>query len=203
MSPSLRSACACLCVIALTGCEGTIPSGVADMNANAAVAAPVIANGTYHFTVAPDFNGGIFGIEIDNHVSFTVRQSSDGSVAGRFRYVQSALGEDFIFSGSVTCASVHDTPVLVRHEDIPAMTANRIKWGGVVEESNDPTLPAGVFIWFQGIDNSGVPGSSHPDLSTLSGFGDEAANEAFCASAAVPNSNFGPHVVGSGQIVVH
>jgi hypothetical protein len=42
----------------------------------------------------------------------------------------------------------------------------------------------------------------YPDTSTLSGFGDEAANEAFCASETVPNSKFGPHRVGTGNILV-
>jgi hypothetical protein len=44
---------------------------------------------------------------------------------------------------------------------------------------------------------------TYPDLTTLSGFGDEAANEAFCASDKVPNSNFGPFAVQQGDIRVH
>lgn len=64
----------------------------------------------------------------------------------------------------------------------------------------DPDFPAGVFIRFQSIDN-GEGANAPPDLSTISGFGDEAGNEAFCASDAVPNPNFGPHRV-EGKIEV-
>jgi hypothetical protein len=162
----------------------------------------VDAQGTYHFVVPPDFNGGIFGIAIDNDVSFVARRGADGSVTGRFRYVQSPEGEKFIFSGRVTCLEVYDTPVLTYFEDIPPMTHNRAKWGGLIEKSNDPTLPAGTYIWFQSIDNNSAPASAYPDASTLSGFGDEAANEAFCGAATVPNSNYGPHAVASGNILV-
>lgn len=161
-----------------------------------------VASGSYHFTIPADFNGGIFGIEIDNHVSFTVRRSASGMVTGRFRYVQSAEGEDFIFSGTVTCFQLYDTPVLARFPEIPAMPVNRAKWGGIIESSNDATIPVGRFLWFQSIDNGRDPGSAYPDVSTLAGFGTEAANEAFCNSPNVPNPNFGPHAVRAGQIVV-
>jgi hypothetical protein len=167
-------------------------------HANAAVE----AQGTYHFTIPADFNGGIFGIAIDNHVSFVARRAADGGVTGRFRYVQAAGGERAIFSGTVTCLSVQDTPVLARFPETPAAAHNRAKWGGLVEESTDPGFPAGTYIWFQSIDNDSGPGAGYPDVSTLSGFGNEAANEAFCASPNVPNPNFGPHAVGAGQIIV-
>jgi hypothetical protein len=84
--------------------------------------------------------------------------------------------------------------VLQDWEEIPAMTANRAKWGGLIEFSNDPTLPAGGFIWFNSIDN-GEGAGAPPDLSSISGFGDEAANEAFCASILPPNPTFGPHPI--------
>jgi hypothetical protein len=171
-------------------------------SASVASAAVVEAQGTYHFVIPADFNGGIFGVEVENQVSFVARRGPDGEVTGRYRYVQSAEGEDFIFSGPVTCFQIYDTPVLVRFEGIPAMTHNRAKWGGLIEDSNDPTLPAGGFIWFQSIDNGVGAGQGFPDVSTLSGFGNEAANEAFCSIPNVPNSNFGPHAVASGDIIV-
>jgi hypothetical protein len=164
--------------------------------------AAVEAQGTYHFVIPADFNGGIFGVEVGNHVSFVAQRLSGGDVTGRFRYVQTAGGEDFIFSGTVTCLNVYDTPVLQRFESIPPASHNRAKWGGIIEESNDPTLPAGGYIWFQSIDNNSGPEADHPDLSTLSGFGNAAANEAFCNSAAVPNPNFGPHAVAAGNVIV-
>src|SRR5687768_2531877 len=214
VTPLSRSAAASLAVALVSACsdaaapaspragavsaaEAGGPPG-ATFSAAASAASPVDAVGTYHFLIPADFNGGIFGIDIDNDVSFVAKRDAGGAVSGRFRYVQSALGEDFIFSGTVTCLAVYDTPVLQGFPEIPAGTGNRSKWGGLIETSNDPTLPAGGYIWFSSIDN----GPDHPDLSTLSGFGNEAANEAFCASPNVPNPNFGPHAVGSGQIQV-
>lgn len=183
------------------GGEGTTARAAVSQSA-AATSAAVDAVGTYHFLIPADFNGGIFGVAIDNHVSFVASKDAAGVVSGRFRYVQSAEGEDFIFSGSVTCLVLYDTPVLQRFESIPAMTANRAKWGGVIEKSNDPTLPAGGYIWFQSIDNNSGPQLDYTDVSTLSGFGNQAANEAFCNSPNVPNPNFGPHALGSGNISV-
>jgi hypothetical protein len=159
---------------------------------------PVVesASGGYHFTADPRF----FGFPVDNRLTFIARRHADGSVSGQYNYEQGAFGERFIFRGSVTCFVIYDTPVLQDWPDIPAMTGNRAKWGGLIEFSNDPTLPAGGFIWFQSIDN-GEGAGAPPDLSTISGFGDEAANEAFCNAATVPNPNFGPHAV-SGNIKV-
>jgi surface antigen len=164
-------------------------------------AAPLQASGGYHFTVPEDFNGGIFGGAVGNQLSFDARRDASGAVSGRYNYAQTFGGETFVFKGSVTCFQVYDTPVLQNWPDIPAAVANRAKWGGVIESSNDPTLPPGGFIWFQSIDN-GEGAGAPPDLSTLSGFGDEAANEAFCAVANVPNPNFGPHAVEGGNVQV-
>lgn len=160
------------------------------------------AAGVYQFHIPADFNDGIFGVAIDNSVAFVAIRKPDGRVTGWFRYVQTAEGQDFIFSGRVTCLVVYDTPVLERFEFIPPLTQNRAKWGGVIEKSNDPTQPAGRFLWFQSIDNKSGRSQQHPHLSTLAGFGDEAANEAFCNSPNVPNPRFGPHAVNHGFIVV-
>ncbi len=200
----LRAAAAVLCLGALA-CDAppTAPAEAPAFDAAHGPGSALLANGAYQFTIPADFNGGIFGIEIGNHVSFTASRTADGAVNGRFRYVQSAGGESFVFSGRVTCFVLYDTPVLARYPDIPASVANRAKWGGVIERSNDPSIPAGRYLWFQSIDNNSGPGTGAPDLSTLSGFGDAAANEAFCSSPSVPNPNFGPHPVGAGQVVVH
>jgi hypothetical protein len=75
---------------------------------------------------------------------------------------------------------------------------NRAKIGGVITNSNDPTLPPGTFAWFQVFDN-GEGSNAPPDRSSLIGFGDEAANEAFCNSANLPR--FGPwDVQGNVQV---
>jgi hypothetical protein len=209
-------AVALLPLVVMTACsEGTAPANpsppvspagpAADPSANRGTSArqrELSAAGVYSFTVPADFNGGIFGVEIGNRVAFVATRDRAGHVHGRFHYVQSAEGEDFIFSGRVTCLGVYDTPVLERFPGIPAQTLNRAKWGGVIEQSNDVTQPPGRFLWFQSIDNGHTRHPRAPDLSTLGGFGDEAANEAFCASPNVPNSTFGPHAIAHGNIGV-
>jgi hypothetical protein len=164
----------------------------------------LLATGGYHFTVPADFNGGIFGTTtpIVNRVTFNARRDAEGSVSGWYNYEQAYNGQTFNFSGPVTCLRIYDTPVLVRTPEVPPLARNRAKWGGRVETSNDPTIPVGTFIWFQSIDN-GEGANGWTDVSTLSGFGDEAANEAFCNSDRVPNPNFGPHRIGGGNIQVH
>jgi hypothetical protein len=117
-----------------------------------------------------------FGVEVWNRtLSFDARKYADGSVEGRFEYHQVVEGEAFVFNVDVTCMNVYD--------------GSRAKIGGVIVVSNDPTLPPGVFAWFQVFDNG--EGTNAPaDESSLVGFGDELANEAFCNSPALPR--FGP-----------
>lgn len=135
---------------------------------------PVVARATggYHWTID---ESDIFGIEVGNRLAVNARKHADGTVQGMFEYKQEVSGEVFRFHVSVTCLEIYD--------------GNRSKVGGVVEISNDPTLPAGVFAWFQAIDN-GQGANAGPDRSTLVGFGDEAANQAFCDSPNPPR--FGP-----------
>jgi hypothetical protein len=139
-------------------------------------------NGSAHWTI-PLPNP--FGVEVGNRtLSFNARGSADGTVDGRFEYHQVVEGEAFIFNVDVTCLKVYD--------------GNRAKVGGVIVVSNDPTLPPGVFAWFSVFDNGEGAGAS-PDQSTLVGFGDEAANEAFCNSPDLPR--FGPwDVQGNVQV---
>ena len=145
-------------------------------------AVPASANGAAHWTI-PLPNP--FGVEVQNRtLAFNARKYADGSVTGRFEYHQVVEGEAFKFNVDVTCLNVYD--------------GNRAKIGGVIEVSNDPTLPAGTFAWFQVIDN-GEGTNTLPDRSSLIGFGNEAANEAFCNSAALPR--FGPwDVQGDVQV---
>jgi len=79
------------------------------------------------------------------------------------------------FSVDVTCLNVYG--------------GNRAKIGGIVTESTDPTIAVGTYGWFQTLDN-GEGANAPPDWSSLVGFGDEAANEAFCNSPNLPR--FGP-----------
>ena len=144
---------------------------------------PVIsATGGVHWTI-PLPNP--FGVEVRNQpLSFNARKYEDGSVSGEFEYHQIVEGQSFTFNVDVTCLNVYD--------------GNRAKLGGVIRNSNDPTLPAGTFAWFQVFDN-GEGASAPPDRSSLIGFGDQAANEAFCNSPNLPR--FGPwDVKGNVQV---
>jgi hypothetical protein len=181
------------------------PTGLGDDGGLAASGSPVVssANGGYHFLVPADFNGGIFGGEVDNNFAFTAKRHADGSVTGEYQYKQydGSLDKTYRIGGPVTCFLIYDTPVLERTPEIPTMTGNRAKWGGPIERSNDPDFPIGMFVWAQSIDN-GEGAGDHPDASTLVGLGTEADNEAFCASANVPNPMFGPHRIDGGNIQV-
>ena len=145
--------------------------------------APVIsASGGMHWII-PLPNA--FGVEVVNQpLAFNARKYADGSVSGQFEYHQIVEGESFNFHVEVTCMNVYD--------------GNRAKIGGVIENSNDPTLPPGTFAWFQVFDN-GEGANGPPDQSSLIGFGNEAANEAFCNSPNLPR--FGPwDVMGNVQV---
>jgi hypothetical protein len=140
------------------------------------------ASGGVHWTI-PLPNQ--FGVEIGNQpLSFNAKKYADGTVSGEFEYHQLGLGESFNFHVEVTCMNVYD--------------GYRAKIGGVIRVSNDPTLPPGVFAWFQVFDN-GEDANAPPDQSGLVGFGNEAANEAFCNSPNLPR--FGPwDVEGNVQV---
>jgi hypothetical protein len=136
--------------------------------------------GDVQWTIPPD----VFGSEVGNDLQFKARKHADGSASGWIHYVQTFQGETFEFEIDVTCLEFYD--------------GNRAKLGGVITASNDPTLPAGRYGWFQAFDLG--KGSVGPlDRSSLLGFGDEAANEAFCNSPNLPR--FGPWDV-DGQIKV-
>ena len=140
------------------------------------------ASGSAHWTI-PLPNA--FGVVVENRtLSFNARKDADGNVSGQFEYHQVVEGEAFKFNVDVTCMNVYD--------------GNRVKLGGVIKVSSDPTLPAGVFAWFSGFDN-GEGAGAQPDRSSLIGFGTEAANEAFCNSPNLPR--FGPwDVEGNIQV---
>ncbi|HET7854819.1 MAG TPA: hypothetical protein VFL41_00015 [Gaiellaceae bacterium] len=140
------------------------------------------ASGGVHWTI-PLPNP--FGVEVRNQpLSFDARKYADGSVEGNFVYHQIVEGQSFNFHVDVTCMNLYD--------------GNRAKIGGLITHSNDPTLPPGVYAWFQVFDN-GEGANAPPDRSSLIGFGNEAANEAFCNSPNLPR--FGPwDVSGNAQV---
>lgn len=137
------------------------------------------AKGDITWTVPPD----VFGAEVGNVLEFRARKRADGDVSGRIHYEQTFQGETFVFDIDVTCIGLYDG-------------GTRAKIGGVITRSSDATLPPGRFGWFQAFD-LGKRKHDPADRSTLLGFGDEAANEAFCNSPNPPR--FGPWDV-DGQI---
>lgn len=197
-----RCAWAALFALGLFGCSGeSLPTNHPTAETAEVGGWTHQASGGYHFLIPADFNGGIFGGAIDNRVTFTASRDAEGNVSGHWTYEQTdPAGTAYTFQGSVTCFRVHNTPVLQGFPNVPARTGNRAKWGGPIERTNDPTVPVGTFAWFNSIDN-GEGSDSPPDLSSIFGLGDEAANEAFCNSDAVPNPRFGPHPV-EGNIQV-
>ena len=140
------------------------------------------ASGGMHWTI-PLPNA--FGVEVLNQpLAFNAQKYADGSASGHFTYNQIVEGESFNFVVDVTCMGIYD--------------GNRAKIGGVITNSNDPTLPPGTFAWFQVFDN-GEGSNASPDRSSLIGFGNEVANEAFCNSPNLPR--FGPwDVQGNAQV---
>ena len=167
--------------VLLVGIAGMLALPVASAGGSGgAIAAS--ANGSSHWTI-PLPNQ--FGVVVENRtLSFNARKYEDGSVSGQFEYHQVADGEAFKFNVDVTCLNVHD--------------GYRAKLGGVITVSSDPTLPPGVFAWFQALDY-GEGANAPPDRSSLIGFGNEAANEAFCNSPNLPR--FGPwDVQGNIQV---
>ena len=159
---------------------------VAALTVHAALAAPggpvASASGGIHWTI-PLPNA--FGVEVVNQpLAFNARKYADGSVSGRFEYHQIVEGTSFDFNVDVTCMNVYG--------------GNRAKIGGIVTQSTDPTISVGTYGWFQTLD-SGEGANAPPDWSSLVGFGDEAANEAFCNSPNLPR--FGPwDVQGNVQV---
>ena len=167
--------------LTLLGIAGVlaIPVGAAAQTGSTLVAS---ANGSAHWTI-PLPNA--FGVEVWNRtLSFNARKYADGSVTGQFEYQQVVEGEAFKFNVDVTCLNVYG--------------GNRAKIGGIVTQSTDPTISVGTYGWFQTLD-SGEGANAPPDWSSLVGFGDEAANEAFCNSPNLPR--FGPwDVQGNVQV---
>jgi hypothetical protein len=155
----------------LAGCAGDTSTLTEPPALAAHAGAAVLANGGGRWIIPPER----FGFQIDNTLAFTATKLPDGSVLGRIEYHQSFLDFDIRLNARVTCVEVYD--------------GNRVKYGGVVEVSNDPDIvPGETFIWFQGIDNGEGAGVS--DQSTIAGAGDAAANAAFCASSDPPRNLF-------------
>jgi hypothetical protein len=152
------------------GCvDGSPTSTLEPLATQAGLATGATASATtgLHWTIP----SSAFGFEVDNRLTITVLRWSDGDVTGRFVYEQAFLGNTLVFKGPITCLGVYD--------------GFRAKAGGLIEQSNDPDVPVGTFMWWHVHDN-GEGGAAPPDQATLPAVGDEVANEAFCASPNLP-----------------
>ncbi|MGH7550684.1 MAG: hypothetical protein ACREMD_14310 [Gemmatimonadota bacterium] len=144
-------------------------------------ASPIVASASGGVSMTLE----VFGFTIPQVLGFQATKFADGEVKGHINYHQIFQGERFRFNATVTCMNVYD--------------GNRVKFGGELLLSNDPTVPPGTFIWFQSIDN-GEGAGAPADLSTGSAFGTEAENEAFCNSPTPPNPIFLAEVNGNIQV---
>ena len=169
-------------VLAACNAEDGLPTGPRTANRDLNEAAGIAiasASGGANWTLE------VFGFTIPQVLGFRAQKYADGSVTGHIEYHQVFEGERLRFNATVTCMNVYD--------------GNRVKYGGEVLLSNDPTVPPGTFIWFQSIDN-GEGAGAPADQSTGSGFGTEEENEAFCDSPAPPNPIFLADVDGDIQV---
>jgi len=146
----------------------------------------LVAAGDDEIVVPPS----VFGTTTDvvGKFLFVAVLDRSGQVHGLYRASEALEGSTFHYSGRLTCAGVYD---------FNGLTGNRAKVGGVIDATDDTSVTVGSFIWWQAIDNRKLP---RPDQSTFPGFGDQAANEAFCDSSNPPR--FGPFDVVRGNIVV-
>jgi hypothetical protein len=147
----------------------------------------LIARGRYRTTVAPSVFGTMQPVR--SHFAFDARKARDGTVSGWYAVEEYVDGTTYHYRGTFTCFGDYD---------FDGLTGNRAKIGGILTASDDPTSPAGTYLWWQSIDNHHAPVHT-PDQTTLVGGGDDAANEAFCASDAPPK--FGPFDA-HGELVV-
>jgi hypothetical protein len=153
------------------GCADGSPTSTLEPSGAQAhqTAGGVIASATIglHWTIPPS----AFGFQVDNRLTVSALRLSGGDIKGRFVYEQAFLGNTLLFKGPITCIGVYD--------------GFRAKIGGRIEQSNDPDVPVGTFMWWHVHDN-GEGGAAPPDQATLPAIGNEAGNEAFCASPNLP-----------------
>ena len=181
---------AALACIAFAACADQLPTQPDAIMLDASLAPNVVAaaSGGANWDLGGlDLTGDGIEDPVGNVLAFRAVRYANGRVEGQIEYQQSALGESFRFHGTVTCIGVYD--------------GNRAKFGGPITRSDDETLPVGLFMWFTVVDNGQAAGSP-PDRSSIFGIGDNAANEAFCASNAPPNPRFSADIT-SGNISVN
>ena len=130
------------------------------------------------------FGGQAAGSTFDvGPFTFNVQVHADGTVHGRYRYVQVRDGVELMVAGPLTCATIE---------------GNRAWVGGLIEESSRPSL-IGLDMWFQVQDN-GEPGADEtPDMSSTVGAGGPGTAQQYCDDA--PEVRF-PFFLSRGNLQV-
>jgi hypothetical protein len=94
---------------------------------------------------------------------FHARVKGDGTVDGKFKYLEIDDGTPFSTEGTLSCLTV---------------IGNEAWIGGTIERSSDPTY-ASVGTWRHVVDN-GEGDNAQPDITTFEGTGTAADTQAFC-----------------------
>lgn len=122
------------------------------------------ASGSSHLVAHDVF--GLQTLEL-RHFEFNAKTRHDGSMAGRFNYLDIEDGAPFSADGPVTCLTVIGDDAWV---------------GAVIADSNDPTV-VGLGAWWHVTDNG--EGADDPaDVTTFLGVGTLDATAAYCAAHA-------------------
>jgi hypothetical protein len=114
------------------GADATAVAATLAAQAHGANTVASASGGVKYTLLGLDFDGDGVDDPIHQRLSFTAKKGNDGTVKGNILYVQEAFGESFRFNGNVSCINVYD--------------GNRVKFGGPVTQSDDPTVPVGIFM---------------------------------------------------------
>lgn len=188
MRKFLSGSLASMAVLVLAACDAGVPTQVSENQAaplSASNGANVVASASAGAQYTLVCCGGLV---IEQSLNLTAQKDTDGNVKGELKYTQAFDGFDGRWKAHVTCMNVYE--------------GNRVKVGGIITQSTDPDPDFGVgrYIWVHLIDN-GQGSAAAPDQASGGGFGDNAENEAFCDSPALPNPRFLSNV-SSGNIKV-
>jgi hypothetical protein len=129
-------------------------------SASALAAGGVVSSGSGGYGLSGTAAGSVFVV---HPFAWNVQLHADGSVHGRYNYVQVRDGVELSVSGSLHCATFIDDRVWV---------------GGIIEESSRASL-VGLDMWFQAQDN-GEGANAAPDMSSTIGAGGPGTAQAYC-----------------------
>src|SRR5947209_18074148 len=120
------------------------------------------ATGGSHLTVHNVF--GLQTLELQTF-GFNAKLKTDGTADGWYTYREVDDGTPFVARGPVTCLTVIGNDAWI---------------GGIIEDSNDPTV-VGSGSWWHVTDN-GEGANAPPDITTFLGIGAPQDARTFCAT---------------------